>query len=259
MRGATQLFSRTGILILTISTAFLIFSCQKDDSAAGTDGEIVLENAASLTEELEIPSQMWHQTNKKICVLYGYGYNDEDFIQNMNQRLYSRFGSAEEGGLIMNLRFPEDFKRGSKVFITTLQDLLSNVDLQGLILIGAPEGTHIAIARMQDSWGGSLPFPVFALFPQDDVLGIEDSSDFVLDKAQKAEINGIITEEEQSYVHEVPSILENCASFIACSDSPFEKNAKLYEIVRKICRDLKIERYSDPDTSLISINHFVLE
>ena len=251
MRGVSA------FLILLFSLLF--FSCQKEISPVEYDGEIILEDADSLSLLLEKPTQTWHTTNKKICILYGYGYNDADFVQQMNEKLSEVFGLSEDGGMILSYVFPDDFKRGSRVYITSLQDLLSDTDLQGIILLGAPEGTHVAIARMQDSWGGSLPFPVFALFPQDDVLGIEDSADFVLDKAQKAQINGIITEEEQSYVGQIPSILINCASYISWTDSPFEKNAKLYEIVKKTCKDLKIERYSDPDTGLISINHFVLE
>ena len=245
--------------IIIATLCFSFFACQKEPLMENSDGTITLEDAGSLSSLLETQSQTWHQTNKRLCILYGYGYNNKEFIDEMNSLLFEKFGKAEDGGLVQSFTFPDDFKRGTRVYITNLADMLSDLDVQGLILLGAPEGTHIAIARIQDSWGGSLPFPVFSIFPQDDVLGIEDSSDFVLDKAQKAEINGIITEEEQSFVQDVPMILENCASYITYSSSPIEKNARLYEVVRRICRDLKVERYSDPDTGLISINHFVLE
>ena len=38
-----------------------------------------------------------------------------------------------------------------------------------------------------------------------------------------------------------------------------EKNAELYEIVKKVAVNKRTGRYSDPETGLISINHFVLE
>lgn len=237
----------------------LFTNCSKHKEPISLDGTINLIDTNGDENLLYENTQTWHQTNKNICVLYGYGYNSAEFVSEMNETLFNKFGSAEDFGLIYPLVFPDDFKRGSKVFITNLTNLLSDKELQGIVLLGAPEGTHIAIARLQDSWGGTLPFPVFTLFPQDDVLGIEDSSDFVLDKAQKAEINGIVAEEEQTYVHEIPEILENCVKYISYCDSPLRKDAKLFEIVKKICGNLKVNRYEDPDTGLISINHFVLD
>ncbi len=250
---------KPSFLTFLIILSLALTSCAKKEARSKANTQINLLAAESSAELFSEETQLWHATNKRICVLYGYGYNSEDFTSIMNQRLFRKFGSAEDGGLIYPLTFPDDFKRGSRAYITGLAELLSDKELQGIVLLGAPEGTHVAIARMQDSWGGNLPYPVFTLFPQDDVLGIEDSSDFVIDKAQKAEINGILAEEEQSYVHEIPEILENCIRYISYSECAFEKNSKLFEVVKKICGKSKVERYSDPDTGLISINHFVLE
>lgn len=247
------------LILFPIVFSFIFTDCSKKEPEVFTDGQINLADANPEEYNSDEPTQTWHETNRKICVLYGYGYNSEEFIQETNGRLYKNFGSAENGGLIYSLVFPDDFKRGSRTYITNLTELLNGKEIQGIVLLGAPEGTHVAIARMQDSWGGNLPYPVFTLFPQDDVLGIEDSSDFVLDKAQKAEINGILAEEEQTYVQEIPEILENCVKIISYSDSSFEKNAGLFEIVKNICGKLNVTRYSDTDTGLISINHFVLE
>ena len=238
----------------------LIFSgCKRERRTTTQNSSVNLSTAKNNIVQQDKSTQFWHQTNKKICVLYGYGYNSQEFTSAMNSVLFQKFGSAENDGFIYPVTFPDDFKKGSKVYITVLTDILQDMELQGIVLLGAPEGTHIAIARMQDDWDGNLPYPVFSLFPQDNVLGMEDSSDFVLDKAQKAEINGILEEEDQSYVQEIPELLENSVRYISYCDAPAEKNAKLFEIVKKICGNLKVERYSDPDTGLISINHFVLE
>ena len=108
-------------------------------------------------------------------------------------------------------------RRGEKTYITNIENELSDKNVKGIILLGAPENTHKAIARMQDSWGGALPYPVFSFFSQDDIIAMEDSADFVLDKAQKAEINGILEEEEQTYIKEIPYPSKNNAPNAWCS------------------------------------------
>ena len=250
---------KSSIYLPLVSVFLLLAGCSIEKQPVQIDGNVTLRETQPDSVNFDENPQLWHATNKKICVLYGYDYNSPEFIKETNKMLFEKYGSAEDDGLILPVVFPDDLKKGTKVYITNLTYLLEDVELQGIILLGAPEGTHYAIARLQDSWGGTLPYPVFSLFPQDDILGIEDSSDFVLDKAQKADINGLINEEEQSEIKEIPLIIDNCVRFISYSDSAFEKNSKLYEVVKKVCKDLKVERYSDPDTGLISINHFVLE
>lgn len=211
--------------------------------------------------DLALETQLWHDSPECICVLYGYGYNDEEFVSKMNEMLYKKYGSAEDGGFIFSVVFPDDFKRGSKYYITSLYDYLSDKNIKGIVILGAPEGTCTAIGRLQDSFDGVLPYPVFSLFSQDDVLGMEYSADFVLDKAQKAEINGIIRneEEEAAFVKDVPEILLASVLCLRNSDGPYEKNSKLFDVVKKITGKAKTGRYYDPETNLPSINHFVLE
>lgn len=237
----------------------LIFSCaRKNSSATQNAGEIAVSDSKKGGDIL-LPTQMWHQTDKCVCVVFGYGYNDETFTTEMKSMLFEKFGDVSDGGYILSYVFPDDFKRGSKTFITNLEWHLEGKNLCGIIFIGAPENTHTAIARMQDKNGGSLPYPVFSFFSQDDVLGMEDSADFVLDKAQKAAIDGIVVEEEQSFVGEVPEMLEKAVQYILWSDGPFEKNQQLIDFVRMIAGDFKIQHYFDPETNLPAINHFVIE
>lgn len=236
-------------------------SCERNSSTIFETGNIVtLYDAGEDKKDLELPTQLWHVSDEAICVLYGYGYNDDSFVNEMNGVLFERYGNYADGGKIYPLVFPNDFKRGSKNYISFLYDYLVNINVRGVVLLGAPDGTHSALAKLQDYFDGKIPYPIFSLFSQDDVLAMEYSSDFVLDKAQKAEINGLIrNEENQDFVKEVPDILMECIKCIDYSDAPFEKNAELYEIVKKVSANKKTGRYSDPETGLISINHFVLE
>ena len=204
--------------------------------------------------------QLWHPSPERICILFGYGYNSADFTAKMTEELEARYGSAENGGLILPLIFPDDFKRGGKSFSSEFGSLLDAEELRGIILLGAPDGTHKAIARLQDSFCGNVPYPVFSFFSQDDVLAMEDSADILIDKAQKAELDGVVeTGTELTFAKEVPELLKNAADVIASSDAPFEKNAGLLALAERLAGGAKISRYIDTETGLVSVNHFVME
>lgn len=248
---------KAAFAVLFFST-MLFFSCGGQNRAAD-GGTVLISDSPDGLQETELPPQTWHQTDGCIFVLFGYGYNDADFVSNMTHALFQKFGAYSEGGWIFPLVFPNDFRRGSKTYITNIENELSDKNVKGIILLGAPENTHKAIARMQDAWGGTLPYPVFSFFSQDDVIAMEDASDFVLDKAQKAEINGILEEEVQTYIEEIPEILVKSVRCQILTDAPFAKNAALFDFVRTLAQNLKIKRYSDPETNLTAINHFVIE
>lgn len=255
------MMSRLVSFIFIVIFLLNLTACEKKSSKTYENSDIVtLYEAGEDSKDLELQTQLWHVSDECICVLYGYGYNDDTFVKEMNESLFSRYGNYVDGGLIYPLVFPNDFKRGTKNYISFLYDYLVELNVRGIVMLGAPDGTHVALTKLQDHFDGKIPYPVISLFSQDDVLAMEYSSDFVLDKAQKAEINGLIQNEEgQDFVNEVPDILKECVKCIDFSDAPFEKNAELYEIVRKVAVNKKTGRYADPETGLISINHFVLE
>lgn len=249
------------IRFLVIAVLMVISGCTNRKPVQENDEMLVSLFDVDLNSgELDEPTHTWHVSDECICVVYGYGYNDSEFVQSMNNELFRQYGSYEDGGAIYPLVFPGDFKRGTKHYISLLSEYLGSRNVKGIIILGTPEGTCSALGRMQDSYGGQLPYPVISLFSQDDVLGMEYSSDFVLDKSLKAEINGIIAEEDsENFVENVPEILKTCVKYVSISDAPFEKNARLLEIVKKVTGQSETGRYSDPDTGLYSINHFVLE
>lgn len=247
------------IMLLTAVTLFI--SCSKKSSYTFTASKIVtLSDAGEDSDQLKLPTQTWHKSNDCVVVVFGYGYNDEEFITSMKEKLLLKYGNYNDDGRLLPLVFPDDFKHGTRTYITDLANILSDKEVSALVILGAPEGTYKAIARMQDSYDGVLPYPVISFFSQDEVVAMEDSSDIVIDKAQKAEINGIIaTESTADFVKEVPEFLERALKLADISESPFAKDAKLFDIVKMITGKAKVARYSDPETGLISINHFVLD
>lgn len=235
-------------------------SCGKPRKNLAFAGGLHSSYIPDAADETRAPTQLWHPSTERLCILFGYGYNNEDFVKNMTAELEFRYGSYLNGGLILPLTFPDDFKRGGKAYISLLASILSEQELLGIVLLGAPDGTHRAIAQLQDSFGGELPCPVFSFFSQDDVIAMEDSADFVLDKLHMAERDSDDSQEhEPEFVKEIPLILKSAVHIIEMSRLPFEKNEELFGVVKKIVGDLKIIRYIDPATGLASINHFNLE
>lgn len=249
-------------IIYTFFTCLLLAcaSCVKSRKNLAFAGDLHSSYIPEAFDKTHTPTQLWHPSTERLCILFGYGYNDADFVKKMTAELEFRYGSHRDGGLILPLTFPDDFKRGSKAYISSLAAILSEEELCGIVLLGAPDGTHRAIAQLQDSFGGTLPCPVFSFFSQDDVIAMEDSADFVLDKLQTAELDGDASQEhEPEFFQEIPALLKSAVHVIETARMPFEKNEELFDVVKKVAGDLKIVRYTDPATGLASINHFNLE
>lgn len=242
--------------------ALFFSSCGKPVNHTFTASKTVnLYDAGEDSQELKLPTQKWHKSNDCVVVVFGYGYNDEEFVTSMKEKLFKDYGDYHSEGRLLPLVFPDDFKHGSRTYITDLANILSDKQVSAMVILGAPEGTHKAIARLQDAHDGTLPYPIISFFSQDEVLAMEDSADFVIDKAQKAEINGIIANETTSdFVNEVPEYLTKALRYADISESAFTKDSKLFDVVKMITgKKAKVSRYSDSDTGLISINHFVIE
>lgn len=181
--------------------------------------------------------QTWHVSPNRVVVMFGYGYNDVSFVEQTTERLYAKYGAAQDGGLIVSVVFPDDFKKGKEAVtselpryamsedyippyaaygeglsaLSTAAEETVGINLRGVLLLGAGENTNYAIARLQDYYGGGRAFPVFSLFPQDDTLGTEATSDFVLERVQETNVNGREEGEEenaQKFVPEVERMIE---------------------------------------------------
>ena len=248
---------------LTLSVLFS--SCKKEKNAYNPDSvELTLNNAekSGLQSELQDSPQKWHITNKRICVLFGYDFNNDDIKAPLIRLLAENFGLAEDGGLIYPVSYPDDFKHGVRGYASDFTAILQSdeLDLAGVVLLGAPENTHIALARNQDKWEQKVPYPVIALFPQDDVLGIESTCDIVVDKSQTTGITGdVAPEESDGQIHaKAPEIIIETIRYIQLLDGAPSRAQELHKHMAQMLEGFQFHHYTDPETGLQSINHFVL-
>ena len=252
----TTKFTKT-FTALFIILSLAAVSCKKNK----TDTK---EN--SNNPETEATRPQWQPTKKKVCVVFGYGYNSAEFTKKEIARLEANFGLSDEeatenSGLIIPYVFPDDLKVGSTGRISRLTTLLEDVDLTGIITIGAPEYTNNTLANLRDD-EKHPSLAVYTLFPQDDIIAIEAVSDFVLDRAveQSENVQEVKEEVEQKEIAGVEEIIDNAIDYMLMFEEPLKSNSELLTHVNNIAGAYyKIKRYVDPETGLSSINHFIIE
>lgn len=267
------------IALAVSMAAIFTVSCgnkNKDDKISSND---------TLVQENKRPH--WEPTAEKICVVFGYGYNSEDFVEAEVAHLEEYYGlsdGTENSGLVISYVYPDDFKVGNTGRISQLVKYLEDVKVAGVITIGAPEYTSNTLSILKDRMlieepgaekkegdekaEGVKPYPIYTLFPQDDILAIEATSDFVMDRAvdQSDKVEEIEKEEddssspEQVRVSDIQDIIDNAIDYMLLTKQPLKSDAKLAEHVSNIAGDAHtIKRYIDPETGLSSINHFIIE
>jgi hypothetical protein len=255
---------RTTLFIACLAVPLVFSGCKKQQKTPDADSvELTsnINNNDSLSASLNT-TQKWHLTNKRVCVLFGYDFNNPEVKEPLLALLRENFGLAEDGGLIFPVCYPEDFKHGVRGYATDFAAILQadDLDLCGLVLLGAPENTHIALAKNQDKWEQEVPYPVIALFPQDDVLGIESTCDIVVDKGQTAGITGeIAPEESDGQIHpNAPEIIVETIKYIQLLDGAPSRTKDLQKHMAQMLEGFQFHHYTDPESGLQSINHFVL-
>jgi hypothetical protein len=180
----------------------------------------------------------------------------------------SSFISASGEPVIVPLVFPDDFKAGSAARISLLYEKLIAYNLRGIVLLGSPENTHSALAKLQDAFGG---VPVVSLFSQDDQMGTEALSCFVFDFEARELPNEHALEEEAisldevseiefaRYIDAVPSLVSRVVYYVSLLDSPPAKNAELrVHAAQMLGSGWNILPYIDAETGMHPVNHFVL-
>ncbi|MBO4547320.1 MAG: hypothetical protein J5700_07060 [Treponema sp.] len=241
------------------------FSCKKQGAHKNTPDPFEIE--VSEEKKSAISSSSWHPSQKKICVVFGYGYNDKSYVQKIVDELSPKYGlddGTEAGGLLFPLVFPDDFPMGR---ISRLPSLIGERELAGLIVIGAPENTNYAIAKLEDEYSSQetmIPYPVYAFFPQDDVQGIEATANFVVDRAMEG--SGAADDESnkeevvQTQVKDLDKILDSAIEYMLLTQAPLPGNEELIaHVCRVVGKNYKVSRYVDAESGLQSINHFVIE
>ena len=258
-----KLFKYTGIFTISLLLLVTTISCKKEKTQITETDTIQLSiQPATDTQALQTQNQKWHVTNKRVCVIFGYDFNAPQAVEKFTELLEKRYGLENDGGLIYTMIYPDSFKHGVKSYSSELTSALTSTDrdLAGVIILGAPENTHTAFAKLQDFWEMGVPYPIYALFPQDDVLGLESTCDFVLDKEQQTDLSGDIAPEEtvSEIILEAPEVLTDCIDYMLDMEGPFVKDSTLPKHVQQMLKDKRIHHYVDPESGIQSINHFVL-
>ena len=256
-------FKYTLLFTISVIIALTSISCKKQKNQIPQTEQIQLNiQPSNQAQVLKSQNQKWHVTNKRVYVIFGYGFNSQDTVDKLTAILLERYGLESEGGLISTLIYPDSFKHSVRSYASELSSILSGTekDLAGVVILGAPENTHTAFAKLQDFWDQGVPYPIYALFPQDDVLGLESTCDFVLDKEQKTDLTGDIAPEEtlSEIILDAPQVLTDCIDYMQEIEAPFVKDSTLPKHVQQMLRDKKIHHYVDPESGIQSINHFVL-
>ena len=249
------------ILSASLALSSFFIGCKKHHKSFENDSIDLTLNQFE-DGDLQNTPQKWHVTNKRICVLFGYDFNKPEIKNPILNLLKENFGLDEDGGLIYPLTYPEDFRHGIRGYASDFASILQSddLDLAGIVLLGAPENTHKALAKNQDKWEQNVPYSVIALFPQDDVLGIESTCDIVVDKSQTSSLTGeIAPEETDGQIHEkAPEIIVETIKYVKLLHGTPERSKTLQKHMEQMLKGYQFHRYTDPETGLTSINHFVL-
>ena len=251
------------ISLILLTSIIQLTGCKKEKNQVPETDLLQLNVQTTLdTDILKTNNQRWHVTNKRVCVIFGYDFNTPEAVEKFTTLLGERYGLESDGGLIFSMTYPDSFKHAPKGYASDLTAALSGTDrdLAGVIILGAPENTHTALAKLQDFWEMGVPYPIYALFPQDDVLGLESTCDFVLDKEQQADLSGDIVPEEtvSQIILEAPEVLTECIDYMLDMEGPFVKDSTLPKHITQMLKNKKIHHYVDPESGIQSINHFVL-
>ena len=205
------------------------------------------------------------EPQRKIAVLFGYGYNDKAFIDIVLDQIKKTVGLSANGGAVFPLVFPNDFKWGASARISLLTGMLEDAQVNGLVLVGVPEGTHSVLASLQDAGGGTIPYPVVSLLPQDDILGMEAGCDLVLEYLPVAASDDELSEESSIYVENMPELIVRTIRYLSLVPTDhiggFEKDMTelMIHARQMVGSRWTVARYNDPETGIRPENHFIIE
>lgn len=253
-------------LVSLLLFVLLLTGCEKKQNLPVTFEGARLITPVPVTDEDMLALQEisnFVEPHRKIGVVLGYGYNDENFVEATLQELDRTLGLAEKGGAVVPYIYPEDFMRGGSARISALTDMLEEDEVMGLVVVGAPEGTHRVLAALQDTDLHRALYPVISLMPQDDILGIEAGSDIVIEYVPASATEELV-EESGAYQENVPHLIARAAYYITLLPPDyfggFQQDLDLLIHARQLAgSQWAVSRYIDPETGLCPMNHFVID
>lgn len=239
--------------------ALILAGCSKKQSTADI---AETEAAISIPEESIADLPKWIPGEyPRIAVFFGYGYQTAEEQAPVLAELSEEFGLYRDKGLIVPFEFPEVYYTNKKVSSSFILDYLDGYDLMALIMVGSPDKIHYSLADLQDD---GVEYPIFSIFPQDDVVGTEAGSFLVIDWEASASEEGDENLENAGFTGDLGNILiplihtikgdarkglhENAANFSEALTSEIAEHLP----------GLTIKHYVDPETGIKAYNHFVL-
>ncbi len=263
--------------IILILCSLLCFACQKNDVVENQ--ELISESDINTIQKNTDDSlPLWIPGNySKLVVVFGHGYETEELQAPVIAELEKNFGLAENKGLIILRTFPENYFNGKKVSSDWLRKSLEKDDVFAIIIIGSPEKTHYTLADLQDN---GFSGKVYSIFPQDDILGTESGSEFVLSykslgaKLDESPVYVIDTtkdisklaksyEEEGMFSGDISKVLIPIIKRLksvnkkAIPETPKSFVSYLNEGYKEFFADFEISSYVDAQTGIKSLNHYV--
>ncbi len=248
-------FINFSITLFILCTVITVSSCEKLQTRNSVRHEKELE-AEPVAEEIK-----YNPEDGLICILFGEDFTVDTFYDDAIRQLAEKYGLADEGGIILPLKYPDDVKSR----ISNFYDIITEHKIRGIILLGAPEGTHKALYRLRSKPSEEEEAPytnaIFSLMPQDDILGQESTCDFILEYERNSADSDL--ENEISITPQLAetaeSIVIRAVRYIEENPNPMQPTTELREHVQTIVGAKKVRRYTDPETGLQAINHFVIE
>ena len=183
------------------------------------------------------------------------------------------YGLDGAGGMTVKLLYPESFKVSGIARISVLAERAAKPGVTIIVTVGAPEGM---IAVFNKIHAANPAIKIVNLFPLDDALPIEAVSDIVADypapkellSKEKAPAANAATDGTGSASDASLGLLI-LASVLAeegpAVDAPDARLVASLETARSLMKMKKsdipwnVSRWVDPDTSLKSRNHLLLE
>ena len=247
-------FRRISSILSLFCGMLFVFSCGNSSTKIVLDENTLIIEPKESSEDMGNKSQsLWTNDEGVVVVLFGYGFNEPSFTNSILQKIKDEFGVENENGLVLPVIFPDDLHNR----ISSLNDFLGDRQIRGIILLGAPERTHIALAKIHNNWDNMTPFNIFSFFPQDEALGQEGTCNFVVEyprlHTELSEDSGVIQSADESV-----EIIMNSIRYVAQLPRSIPSDQDLQFHVQNILKGKKIKPYVDSETGITSVNHFLI-
>ena len=247
-------FRRISSILSLFCGMLFVFSCGNSSTKIVLDENTLIIEPKESSEDMGNKSQsLWTNDEGVVVVLFGYGFNEPSFTNSILQKIKDEFGVENENGLVLPVIFPDDLHNR----ISSLNDFLRDRQIRGIILLGAPERTHIALAKIHNDWDNMTPFNIFSFFPQDEALGQEGTCNFVVEyprlHTELSEDSGVIQSADESV-----EIIMNSIRYVAQLPGSIPCDKDLQFHVQNILKGKKIKPYVDSETGITSVNHFLI-